>query len=612
MTHDETQRKERHGASAEGGDGGELQRLVGELLELSRKAPQELSARVARLTVREQAELALRLPPAQRVELLLHAPKPMRIVRALPDADLYLTVREVGPTDAMPVLALASSTQLQHLIDLEAWRGDRFDADRAGAWVALFLEAGEPSARRFLRNADDELLTLLFQDWIRVEQIEYEDGAEKHGHGEGDAGTERGAITPDGYHRYSPSIAEHAPVIRRLLELFSVDQPDRYRHTLWSALGELSSEVEEQALHWRQSRLEEHGFPDRDEALSIYAPPSGLVAEAWAPAGERSDGLDASRLSLMVLPRESSIVTAIESLPGDARERVLFEMLSLANRILVADAADTGDPAAHRAAVAKAAGYLGVALELRGTDRPADAAEVLERVPVVELFREGHARAAELGRRARSLLREGWAAGHAEALELLDSPVRERIEGLLQPRPLYYEIDEDRATGVLRDFRSAAEIDETRVAVEMAEVLGRLLIDRLGLDLARAIEAERDDVAPRRFGTLLTTLLAWHATRSVLRGDALPPEVAADFLRNVASRRTAAPEAPERALAALIDHLGLTHALAPRELAVIRGYGRFCIERLAVECGGLDPGIPLDPRAISCLLVADPSAADTT
>ena len=44
-----------------------------------------------------------------------------------------------------------------------------------------------------------------------------------------------------------------------------------------SALFELPSEVEETALHWRASRLEEHGYPTWDEALSIYGEHVGLA-----------------------------------------------------------------------------------------------------------------------------------------------------------------------------------------------------------------------------------------------------------------------------------------------------------------------------------------------
>ena len=53
---------------------------------------------------------------------------------------------------------------------------------------------------------------------------------------------------------------------------------------MWMAQWELPSELEEQALHWRQSRLEEHGFPDWEEALSVYAPPEGVQSHPRPPA----------------------------------------------------------------------------------------------------------------------------------------------------------------------------------------------------------------------------------------------------------------------------------------------------------------------------------------
>ena len=92
------------------------------------------------LSLRQQAELVLRLPAEQRAAFLLDAPKPMALVRALPDGDFYLTVREVGPEGALPLLALASANQIAHLLDLESWRRDRFDPLRSGAWVALLVD----------------------------------------------------------------------------------------------------------------------------------------------------------------------------------------------------------------------------------------------------------------------------------------------------------------------------------------------------------------------------------------------------------------------------------------------------------------------------------------
>ena len=89
-----------------------------ELTRLARTDPEALLRRLQELAPRGQADLALRLPAAERLELLLHAPKPMRLVRTLPASELYMTVREVGPASALDLLKLASADQLRHLFDV--------------------------------------------------------------------------------------------------------------------------------------------------------------------------------------------------------------------------------------------------------------------------------------------------------------------------------------------------------------------------------------------------------------------------------------------------------------------------------------------------------------
>jgi Family of unknown function (DUF6178) len=554
---------------------------LSDLLELARRAPDELAARIERLTLGQKVELALRVPPARRLDLLLHARRPREVVRALPDAELYLTVREVGPTDALPLLALASTEQLLHVLDLESWRGDRFDADRAGAWLALVLEADERATTRVLRALDDQVLALVLHDWIRIEPIVNENEmAELGGSGISESGDDRGQVTPDGHYRFLPSIVEHAPAIRRILQLLFVDDRARYDRLLWQALWETSAELEEQALYWRQSRLEEHGYPTPEDALAIYAPPSGqLTVETPAPAAAPGG----TPVAILRSPRARTVlVPALDRLDDDARDRVLFEFVALANRVLVADGADAGDPAAHKAALETAAGYVTIALEARdATDAPR-AAAVLTRASTIELFREGYARAAELGARARALGRTGW------ALELLDLPIRETVERLLEPRPRT-----PRGTA----FATLAEIETSRAALEMAEVVGRCILEGVGFDARRLLPDHRLSAA-------LLTLLAWQATRQTISTDPLPPDVASDFLRTIASRRTAAPDAAARALDRLVQRLAHDQRLGARDIAVLQAFGRFCLEQLADECGDLDPGVPLDRRAVACLLLA--------
>jgi len=566
-------------------------------LDERRERRSEPAERLASMTIRRQAELALGLEPRERLELLLHAPRPMRLVRALPDGELYLTVREVGPTDALPLLALSSPDQILHLIDLESWRGDRFDGPRAGAWAAVLLEAGEPALRGLLRKADDSLLALLLHAWLRIRPIEIDDTPAVHGPGESETGDERGHVSPDGYHRFSPVIEDHGPAGRELLRVFFTDQRDRYGRVLWLSHQELPSALEEDALRWRQSRLEERGFLPWREAVEIYAPPSGLRSRLTVEV-RADDVLPAPRTALRSLAGRGLLAPALDRLADSHRERAFAELAAVANRVLVADGADTGDPRSHRAAVEKAAGYVSIGLELREAGDPASAATTVDEIPLLELFREGNQAIARVQTRARRLVDAGWAAFHPRALELLDTPLRERIAALLAPRPGYLELAAPEGAPKLRDFRRAAEVEETERAVLVAEAVGRLLVERMELDPAMLSTLDHP-----RFGTLLLTALAWHATGGVAGFDPLPQETVAAFLRTVASRRTAPAQAPDRAWRSLLSALASLHHLPAEETALLDGFGRACLEQLAAECSSLDPGVPVDPRFVSTLLV---------
>jgi len=566
------------------------------------RSPQAASAETAgelrALPLVGEAARVLELAPQARLEALLHAEQPMRLVRSLPDSELYLTVRELGPADALPLVALASAGQLQHLLDLESWRGDRFDADRAGAWVALLLEAGEPALRRWLRATDDDGLALLAQRWMRVRPIEPEGhGHEIHALGQSETGHEGGLVSPDGGYLIEPRIPEHAPAIASLCQLFFREQHERYVQLLWSAIHELPAELEERALHWRQSRLEEHGFPPWDEAILVYAPPE---ARRPAPVAIRPAAEPEVPLAPALLPRlapADALARALERLPEESRQRLLQATLAVANRLLVADGADTGDPAAHRAALATAAGSISTALEARSVAEATPVGAILEATPMIELFREGHALAVALQARARALVGSGWAAAHPRALDLLEPEPGARLRGLLEPRPRHVPDD-----GPPRAFRSLDEIRRSRDALETAEIVGRIMVERLGLDVAKLIgDCAAAESAPPRFSSFLLTILAWHATRGELRGDPLPPAVAADFVRTVASRRTAARDAPRRAMESLTERMSRAFALSGREAELLRDFARACLELLAEECAALDPGVPLDPGRVRCL-----------
>jgi hypothetical protein len=286
------------------------------------------------------------------------------------------------------------------------------------------------------------------------------------------------------------------------------------------------------------------------------------------------------------------------------RDHLVWQLGALANRVLIADRLDTGDPGSHQAALRKSIVTVGIALEIRlaSDGRPGD--EVMREVPIVELFREGYEPTEKMKQECHRLIREGWPAMVVNALELVDPPLRQRLAGLMAQRPMYYQVPDEQVREEYREFRSLDEVMETRTALDLVRRIGSIFVHRLGLNTGRLLEGPADfPFGNPRFSTLMMTMMAWHAARKEIRLEPLPSDVLADFLRIVASRRTADAEAPDRALDNLVQRLTVKTELDPEDGAALHRFGRACLPTLRAECGQMDPGSPPGQRDVTCLLI---------
>ena len=68
------------------------------------------------------------------------------------------------------------------------------------------------------------------------------------------------------------------------------------------------------------------------------------------------------------------------------------------------------------------------------------AVEILSRIPLLRIFQTGYSLGLELKYRAEAVIRKGeWYRDILQREEVLDSPFKETIRGLLFKRPLYYD-----------------------------------------------------------------------------------------------------------------------------------------------------------------------------
>jgi hypothetical protein len=434
---------------------------------------QERRAGIARVR-RELAQASGR----RRLDLLLDAPDPGAVVRALPADELWFAIREAGLADAAEIVQLASPEQFKVFLDLEAWRGDEPDTRRALPWLraaragAASDEAGQRRWAAKLGALDQELLHLVLVDAVRVHDLEHDPDP----HLESD----RFLRTPEGRFvvEFAVEGADYAAV-RGLLDDLLAEDPFRAARRLTAVRWELRSELAEAALRWRAARLQDLGYPPLDEALSWFAKP------AAAPA--RRAGLPARAPGFFLQPIApgSLLERAAAGLPEAAGERLRIELVAAANAVLVADRVDVEDLEAVRASMAAARALVELGLEEVAAG--GDPAAALAATPVKRLFQAGFGRVLALRWRAERLLASG-AAGTRDR-PLLDPPLDAVVAELVRKRPRFAPgalLDRsawggpEAAVEAPRPFLSPADLAAASAALDAAEGLAALA-GRLGL-----------------------------------------------------------------------------------------------------------------------------------
>jgi hypothetical protein len=396
------------------------------------------------LTLAEKKHYLKTRSPKERMDLILADPAAKALTASMEPQEFFWLIKEIGETDALELLSLASPEQSVFLLDMETWEGWNFSNEKMCHWLAYFMEGGEPAVHQLLKRLDFEILQLFLGRELVV------------GGGIGDHSDDEERFADydhsfDGVFMLKFKHPGHSQLIGTFISmLIKLDNP-LYTALMESIKGDVDLEMEDQCLRFRAGRLEDLGFPPMDEALSIYARVNPASFELYgdkklAPAGETEsivpDTLKEDTLFFRALAQTDS-------------QTLWQEFNYLVNSALVAEGAAFKEPESMQLIVQRVTGYLNIALEHLTTGDEQKAAALLAGEALKRLFQLGFSIVLEL-------------KFQAQDVESGDYATKKLLEGLKAKRPRYYRGLDPDGIDAYREFRDLADVRRT------AELLGHL------------------------------------------------------------------------------------------------------------------------------------------
>lgn len=435
----------------------------------------------------------LALPAAEALTRILQAPHPVPLVHAFPEEDLHLLIREIGPDDALPLIALASNKQLEYLLDQELWHRDRIDFNATAQWLDRLLRAETPPRRlvRWLAEAKTDLIELFLCRAIEVQMREHDQDPSLFGPGffSYDEVFYIRILAPAQGDEEAPfTETPLRDTVKRLLDHLAGNDYPRFQAILLEAAHLLPSETEEEEYRLRTARLAERGFLPFEEAVGLYQPLNESLFEHRALRREIASPEHPDHFPIVpaaVLPEGNLFTRALASIAsGELHQALQEEFAALCNRIIVADRQTIQGRDDLAGVVAKASGYLSIGLRRQLRNQAASASDVaaaaatFRRYHLEGLFRLGYNEVVQLKLAAERWVHQSWFASRGLPLPFWGETWLGVIGGLLIKRPLFF--DNYRSGTLYRNFTSWDDVEWSRRQLEAVQTMDRLL-DRMAL-----------------------------------------------------------------------------------------------------------------------------------
>lgn len=190
-------------------------------------------------------------------------------VAALEPLEAYYIVREVGLEQALPILVQLSKEQLEACVDLDCWNRYDFAVNSLDEWLTAFALCGPEALARAYFSLDYVVQLLYLAQTVTV----YDPDTDQIPDEAIDQDTPR-AATPDGFYLLDvkSEVALKTHPFSLLDALYQCD-PYASHRLLSDSRVDLPTQIEEEALRFRNGRMQDIGFVPPEEAAVLFSRP---------------------------------------------------------------------------------------------------------------------------------------------------------------------------------------------------------------------------------------------------------------------------------------------------------------------------------------------------
>jgi hypothetical protein len=534
-------------------------------------------------SLKEEISKVLESTPSERARTIIDSTYTQQILEQLPAQETYLIIKDSWGTDSQILLQYVQPETICRFIDLDCWEKDTLSLDNVMEWFWELYNASFDTFNQALETIDVEILVLLFQDYIEVVHVIPTDENIPDL-------MDEGFESLDNLYFYRIiRDDDRSPLVKEILSLLFTNHQELYYSIMEGVMFEMKSSMEETSYEQRSFRLMEMGFPPPDEALSIYQHikrekllNQGIIEEKTPIIDEHLHMLPTVYLEHFSQGK-GLLVKALAGTSQKTKDRFVYEMIYLANKIVMADFKPLNEITEIKHSMEKAASLTSLGLSVAIRDKGLPAETILSTMNAETLFSLGYNTIYEQQRRLKLFLKE-------IEMPMIPERFREYLDGLLKKRPLFKD----------REFATLEELEEVKITIDRIETMA-VLMDHLGWEDQIGLLSGTNIGANIDMENIILTALASGSSAQGNRFRPLERREVLDFLKR-ATQVTAGKRGT--VLDFRMDLKAYLHRIADSlDQSTVDDIANQLIFRLEEEMSGILDLDSLDSRFITCFTV---------